>query len=211
VDLRYLTPQELAPLLGSPPGIEELKIARCGAHPTDNVPDAVRLAYYNCTEGIQAEDSRIGAAEYLKRFAAKSDRSTGNSEQEQPEPKGSFWYHNGSLMHLVVNAQTRRFYYENPRPGLKEEGVNRGTLLFDGVRDGKRYVGKAFIFRCGRSFEYEVNGPISRDEHTVTLHGKAPRVDDNCNRIGERDDELVFTYEAISRPLSSSQRETRGD
>jgi hypothetical protein len=55
-------------MLGFPPGIEELKIARCGPHPNNNMPESVRLAYYNCTEAIQAEDSRTGAEEYIRAF-----------------------------------------------------------------------------------------------------------------------------------------------
>ena len=212
-DLRYLTPQELAPILGFPPAIEELQIARCGPRPADHVSDAVRLAYYNCTEGIQAEDSRIGTKEYMRKF--KSSPAAVNVptvEEDRSGLKGSFWDHNGSLMHLVVNRQSRRFYYENPRPAMKAEGVSQGTLLFDGKRGGTRFVGKAFIFGCGRAFEYRVSGPISEDEHTVTLFGKAPRLDENCNRIGERDDELIFTHETISQlPLSGFPREAGRD
>jgi hypothetical protein len=217
-ELRYLTRQELAPILGFPPAIEELKIARCGPRPADHVSDAVRLAYYNCTEGIQAEDSRIGAKEYMRKFGGErlqprpASVNVPTVEEDRFELKGSFWDHNGSLMHLVVNGRSRRFYYKNPRPAMKTEGVSQGTLLFDGNREGRRFVGKAFIFGCGRSFEYHVSGPISKDENTVTLSGKAPLLDENCNRIGDRDDKLIFKHEAIPRsPLSSFPREAGRD
>jgi hypothetical protein len=110
-----------------------------------------------------------------------------------------------------VSGGSRRFFYEDPRPGIKTEGVRQGTLLFDGVRDGKRYVGKAFIFKCGRSFEYHVSGPISTDERTVKLYGTAPWLDDNCNKIGERDDELIFTHKAMSSTLRSPPHEARDE
>jgi tetratricopeptide (TPR) repeat protein len=184
------------------------------------------VAYRMLGDSVAARKNAQLAADRDRDLRSKSCLKRGG-ERLQPSPaavnvptveedrsglKGSFWDHNGSLMHLVVNGRSRRFYYENPRPAMKAEGVSQGTLLFDGKREGTRFVGKAVIFGCARSFEYRVSGPISKDEHTVTLFGKAPRLDENCNRIGERDDELIFTYETILRPpLRSFPREAGRD
>ena len=62
----------------------------------------------------------------------------------------SCWNHNGSLMRLKANGNARAFYYENPRSVLANAGVVRGTLLFDGAKNGNRYDGTArrFSTRC---------------------------------------------------------------
>ena len=67
-----------------------------------------------------------------------------------------------------------------------EAGSKPGDLLFSGKAVGMQYVGRAYIFagRCGK-FAYEVRGNILNDYRQVELQGQAPRVDDNCNIIGD--------------------------
>jgi uncharacterized caspase-like protein len=103
------------------------------------------------------------------------------------------WSHNGSLMRLEANDTARRWFYVTPRPGIRNEGVTSGTLLFSGVRQGDTYSGTAHIFRAGcRPFPYSVAGTVSPDQRTVTLRGVAPRPGPGCRVIGVRDDVLVF-------------------
>jgi hypothetical protein len=109
----------------------------------------------------------------------------------------SFWDHNGSRMGLVAQGTQRQFHYVVPRTALAERGVTPGTLLFEGERIGNRYAGTARIFatpQCG-VFTYNVEGPISADQRSVTMFGRAPRVNSRCEVIGYRDDRLVFTLE----------------
>jgi hypothetical protein len=120
----------------------------------------------------------------------------------------SLWDHNGSIMRLVANGDSRQFLYHAPRQGMINEGVTNGTLLFEGVRNGDTYFGTAFVFRrrCG-SFPFEVNGTVAADERTVTMRGDAPRIDGNCNISGHVSDTLVFRLVApgAAAPIAQPQ------
>jgi len=212
-NLRYLSKQEVQPMLGLSPGIEELKLARCGRQPGNNSNDSARLRYFNCTQAIYEEDSRKGGQEFLRVYGDSAFVSPGLGGPyipvpSSPEPgmpatripdtaqkKSSFWNHNGSLMYLVADGATRRFYYERPRDGIGQVGVQYGTLLFEGRKDGNTYSGTAFIFSsaCGAT-PYQVSGTVSADDQQVTLYGQAPRLNDNCQIVGYREDKLVFTF-----------------
>jgi hypothetical protein len=111
----------------------------------------------------------------------------------------SIWDHNGSAVSLSADGASRKFYYQAPRAGLQEVGIQPGTLLFDGRRDGNRYSGTAYVFSqlCG-ALAYPVSGPVSPDERSVTMYGKAPSVSANCRVVGYRDDVLVFTFSSSS-------------
>ena len=109
----------------------------------------------------------------------------------------SCWDHNGSTMRLVASGNQRSFYYENPNAMLREAGVTSGTLLFDGRKQGDRYIGTArrFSKHCPDSpLTYSVAGPVSRDQRRVTVRGSRPAFD-RCTPDGRYvDDTLVFTY-----------------
>jgi hypothetical protein len=108
-----------------------------------------------------------------------------------PEPT---WDHNGSIMRLESAGSQRRFYYLRPRPGVSEQGVRPGTLLFSGNSSGGQYQGTAYIFdrRCG-SVAYQVSGPISNGARRVTMRGQAPnQFDSNCRVVAYRNDVLEF-------------------
>ncbi len=105
------------------------------------------------------------------------------------------WMHNGSVMRLEANGDERRFTYEDPRAGIRKQGARPGTLLFKGTRDGSTYLGTAYIFKAGCDPKaYEVEGEVSGDDHTVTMYGSAPRLNNDCEETGRKDDTLVFTY-----------------
>jgi hypothetical protein len=111
----------------------------------------------------------------------------------QQRPSGETrWDHNGSLVSLRAEGNTRTFVYDEPRAGIAAVGVRPGTILFKGeVVDG-RYFGTAHIFTpaCG-AFPYAVEGMALGGER-VRLRGRAPRVDKSCRVIGYIDDILEF-------------------
>jgi hypothetical protein len=91
------------------------------------------------------------------------------------------WDHNGSVMYLVANGQSREFYYQKPRAGMMEVGARPGSLLFRGEIDNGQYSGTAYIFssHCGQ-IPFQVKGPTSVNDERITLTGQAPRLGRNC-------------------------------
>lgn len=109
----------------------------------------------------------------------------------------SCWNHNGSVMRLKASGNNRWFEYENPRQVLRNAGVRRGTLLFNGRKQGNWYAGTARRFSkfCpGAPLEYFVEGPVRSDQLQVTVRGTR-EVYEQCNPTGRfANDVLVFTY-----------------
>ncbi len=130
-----------------------------------------------------------------KRVVTSADTSTPN-DTATPQPRGTaIWLHNGSIMRLEASGNSRRFYYEAPRAGMRNAGVNSGTLLFEGTRDGEAYSGTAYIFADGcRPAPYPVIGSVSDGDRRVVMSGRAPRLAADCSIKGTRDDTLVFTF-----------------
>jgi uncharacterized caspase-like protein len=113
----------------------------------------------------------------------------------------SYWSHNGSGLYLVAEGDRRRFYYETPRPGIGDQGVERGTLLFDGQKIGNNYQGTAYVFvrHCGK-FPYAVSGAVAEGSKRVVMYGRAPQPDASCKIGGYRVDTLVFDYLSVGKP-----------
>lgn len=111
----------------------------------------------------------------------------------------TLWEHNGSYVVLSSSGAQRQFRYQAPVAELRQYGVQPGTLLFDGRRDGNQYSGTAYVFSkvCG-GLPYDVAGPVSSDQRNVTMHGKAPIVDASCRIVGYRDDVLVFNFSPVA-------------
>lgn len=109
----------------------------------------------------------------------------------------SCWNHNGSLMRLKASGNQRWMYYENPRQVLRNAGVRRGTLFFNGFKKGNWYSGTARRFSkyCpGTPLEYYVEGPVRKDQLQVTVRGTR-EVYKQCRPTGNiASDTLVFTY-----------------
>ena len=109
----------------------------------------------------------------------------------------SCWNHNGSTMRLKASGNSRAFYYEDPKPSLFGAGVRRGTLLFNGTKNGNHYSGTARVFsrHCpGTPLEYYVEGPVRSDQLQVTVSGQR-EVYRNCQPTGRfKTDRLVFTH-----------------
>lgn len=109
----------------------------------------------------------------------------------------SCWDHNGSLMRLKDKGNNRWFYYERPRKVLRNAGVRRGTLLFNGQKSGNWYSGTArrySKFCPGTPLEYFVEGPVAPSQTRVTIRGTRD-VSKRCQPTGQvATDVLVFTY-----------------
>ena len=114
-----------------------------------------------------------------------------------PAAADSCWNHNGSLMRLQAQGNQRWLSYEIPRDVLRRAGVQRGTLLFNGVKNGNWYSGTARVFSrfCpGTPLEYFVEGPVRPDQLHVTVRGSR-EVYQQCRPTGRyTQDTLVFTY-----------------
>ena len=109
----------------------------------------------------------------------------------------SCWNHNGSLMRLKASGNDRWLYYEKPRSVLQAAGVRKGTLLFNGRKNGNWYSGTARRFSkyCPETpLEYFVEGPVRSDQLKVTVIGTR-EVFKQCQATGNfKKDTLVFTY-----------------
>lgn len=109
----------------------------------------------------------------------------------------SCWDHNGSVMRLKAEGNQRWMYYEIPREVLRNAGVQQGTLLFNGQKDGNWYSGTARRFSkycIGDPLEYFVEGPVRSDQLQVTVIGMR-EVHKQCQPTGKlARDELIFTY-----------------
>ena len=109
----------------------------------------------------------------------------------------SCWDHNGSVMRLADDGPNRWFYYESPRQALWASGVQSGTLLFNGTKNGDWYAGTARVFSSscmGNPLEYWVEGPVWQNPLRVVLEGTR-EVYSGCQPTGRMTtDQLVFTY-----------------
>ncbi|MGP6088196.1 hypothetical protein [Antarctobacter jejuensis] len=110
----------------------------------------------------------------------------------------SCWNHNGSVMRLTAQGNSRWLWYETtPHAWQYPAGVTPGTLLFNGVKNGEWYSGTArrFSKACpGTPLEYHVEGPVLQNPLRVQITGQY-QVHNNCQATGQwKQDTLVFTY-----------------
>jgi hypothetical protein len=212
--MHYLTQEELE-LMWSTPYLEEQTRARCGPDRTEHMSQENNWTatfdnqHAQCYRGLLKEFMRDGAAAYLVKYAPgtvanPSTPTPGvggpfvpiNPQRTETEPRGdTYWDHNGSQMYLISDGSNRKFLYQKPRAELNPLGVQTGTLLFEGRRQGARYFGIAYAFsaRCG-NVTYKVEGNVSSDDREVTLYGKKPIMDAQCNISEYVNDKLIFTY-----------------
>lgn len=111
----------------------------------------------------------------------------------------SFWNHNGSIMRLVADNNERTFIYEKPSQKMLNAGVQKGTILFDGYKNGDMYFGTSTVYskNCYGDMTYKVSGHVYSGPKVVLI-GKREQYDtryDNCKPTGiSVTDKLVFTY-----------------
>jgi hypothetical protein len=105
----------------------------------------------------------------------------------------SMWMIGGSVVRLEADGERRRFVYETVAEG--SAGIKRGALLFDGKRQGTRYVGTAYAFARDCTAEsFSVSGDVSRDERQVTLKGRIPVIDSRCRVRSRREGALDLRF-----------------
>jgi hypothetical protein len=122
-----------------------------------------------------------------------------------PAGAQSLWQHNGSILQLKAKGEERSFVYLEPRSGLRQAGVEQGSVLFKGWEKNNRYKGTAYLFsrKCG-TVGYAVEGRISESSRSLTLTGRAPRRNAKCETIGHRNDALVFKVHGLAERLPAS-------
>ena len=119
----------------------------------------------------------------------------------------SIWTHGGSQVRLRADGDRRTIVYEAPRAGIAGQGVERGTVLFEGTISGVsgEYTGTAYLFsaRCGR-MAYAVSGELQNDGTQIFMSGHAPvRDSSTCVVKGSREDKLVFDFVRSDEPPSN--------
>ena len=98
-------------------------------------------------------------------------------------------------MQVLVAAQTPnslRIVYDKPRSGLAPLGINPGTVLFSGVRNGDTVTGQAVTYskRCEPK-EFAVSGRIVNGNRVI-LQGQKPSRNNDCSTVGSVDETLEF-------------------
>jgi hypothetical protein len=128
--------------------------------------------------------------------------TSSNTDPVRPSDTGdiaSYWTYNGSLFGLIARGESRRFVYVKPREDLTRMGVSKGTILFEGRKDGMKYEGTVRVFSksCGAT-EYAVKGDIVDNDQRVILRGKVPILNEQCRIERYQNNVLVFVYQRRS-------------
>lgn len=134
------------------------------------------------------------------RRAAVPDQQATNTTPKLPSAgvtpdRSGFWEYSGSTISLSASGEKRSFYLETPSQGMRELGVHQYALLFVGTRNGGKYQGTAYAFssHCNPA-PYGVTGVVSNDDRKVTLTGKMPLRNSQCQITGFRDEVIEFVF-----------------
>jgi len=108
-------------------------------------------------------------------------------------------------MRLFADGDVRRIHFEAPN-GDAAATVRAGELMFDGKVRGMRYAGTAYVYSstCGR-LGFRAEGPISSDYRRVTLLGRSPIRDGNCNVQGFVEATLIFDFKEKATSLNDDE------
>src|ERR1041384_3142159 len=136
----------------------------------------------------------VAALAFAAVVAAGLDASA-QAQTQTASAEPTLWDHNGSVMYLVANGQSREFYYQKPRAGMAEVGARPGSLLFRGEIENGQYSGTAYIFtmHCGQ-IPFQVKGPFLDNDERIVLSGQAPRVGRNCRAYESAASSLEFKH-----------------
>jgi hypothetical protein len=129
-------------------------------------------------------------------------REPGRPPESPPTPlfpPRSTWAHGdgnekSGMLVTMANNEIKIVYWE-PRLGMVEEGVRRGTLLFKGEAFGDSLSGTAFIFdrHCKSGIPYQVTGDVLQGRRKIIMTGQRPsQLDSACQPVRYRPDTLVF-------------------
>jgi hypothetical protein len=110
-----------------------------------------------------------------------------------PLPAKSIWDHNNSVMLISVAGNQVIITYEQPRQGMIDEGVRRGTVLFNGYKDGNQLSGTSYVFdRNCPPIPYGDGGIISNEREIVLSGRRVPTQLSNCQPVAYRVDPSIF-------------------
>jgi len=123
------------------------------------------------------------------------DREQINKDITSIGSPSSVWNHNGSTMNLFADGANRTLRYRSPRPELRSACAQSGDIVFDGEKQGSKFIGEAALFSCtcGR-VTFPVSGRTTRNGSRIIVRGKAPNRDASCNVVGQQTSTLVFDY-----------------
>lgn len=104
----------------------------------------------------------------------------------------SRWSHNGSIMRLSKDGNSRTFIYELPSKRMLGAGVSAGTILFEGERQGNRYTGSARVFSkyCSQPLDFRVDGVVP-NERKIILRGRHQHYGKGCIASGRSVEEIL--------------------
>jgi hypothetical protein len=107
----------------------------------------------------------------------------------EPVPRTTYWTHGRSQITMTEGADGRVvMIYNGASPSPRGPTMPRGTILFEGVRNGDRINGTAHTFKDGCApAPYHVAGRIrlvGPGDGEIELAGPAPRRGRGCNVDG---------------------------
>ncbi len=166
-----------------------------GAQPTAQPAPVAAGTVRSAATQPDAPAARAPATATTGALAGTAAVASSAGRAGQPAASSTSWRHNNSEMQVVVEPQTPnalRIVYNKPRPGLAPLGINAGTVLFSGVRNGDMVTGQAVTFskRCEPK-EFAVSGRIVNGNRVV-LQGRKPSRNDDCAVTGSFDETLEF-------------------
>ena len=158
----------------------------------------IRFSYEGQTKELDAlcelATDGLPAAFKCERQVTTRDFKIGGGKPATGRPDGSaIWVHNGSLLRLEMDGDTRRFLYELPRTGMVQAGAKPGDVVLEVRRAGATFTGQAFVYSrtCGRT-GYLVSGRAGTSEGRIVVEGKVPRHGDDCKPRSFWRDRLQF-------------------
>jgi hypothetical protein len=151
------------------------------------------IGQMNKVSADQASEARRCMQPYIERIISLL---LGGPAPTTPSlPVSSLWSHNNSTMSVTTQENRLTIYYEQPRQGMIDEGVRRGTVLFDGQRTGNKLSGTSWVFdrRCGK-IPYADDGEVLSGERSIYLRGRhvPTQLGPNCEPLAYRIDPSII-------------------
>ncbi len=145
----------------------------------------------NCRTGAGTPVARAAADSSTHSRAAQAPGA--NSSQAARMPIREFWSFNGSVLRMVAEGNSRKFFYVQLDPKAEAAGAQGGDLFLEATWSDQGFFGTVYGFegRCGR-VPYRVDGTVRDNNQRLDMQGQRPRVDGNCATAGTVLDALTF-------------------
>lgn len=143
------------------------------------------------------KSTMIGGGQRCEGAAAPGSSPTLPGPMTATEPEAnvaSYWTSGESEVGLIASGASRSFVYTSPAPALAQV-VRPGDVLFQGRKDGDRYIGRARVLgdTCGAE-PFDVTGPVTASGHRVEVSGSRMRQGANCGQPGAQLVTLRFDF-----------------